>query len=72
MAYRGGNCDFSCDTSYEGCKVYPELDESYNTQSDQSFMFGVAPRTSFGPGMTVEGDDDDNNTSSSGIKIQAI
>ncbi|KAI3859238.1 hypothetical protein MKW92_046924 [Papaver armeniacum] len=68
MAYRGGNCDFSCDTSYEGCKVYPDFDESYNTRS---FMFGVAPRTSFGPGMTVEGDNDDNG-SSAHIKIQAI
>ncbi|KAI3834739.1 hypothetical protein MKX03_013992 [Papaver bracteatum] len=41
----------SCGTSLGACKLYPVFDEGPNTQS---FIFCVAPHTSFGSGMGVE------------------
>ncbi|KAI3872081.1 hypothetical protein MKW92_047687 [Papaver armeniacum] len=58
----------SCGTSREGCNIYPDFDESSGTQS---FMDGIAPSTTFGSGMAVEGDADDKGNSAH-VKIQAI
>ncbi|KAI3866650.1 hypothetical protein MKW92_027604 [Papaver armeniacum] len=69
MSYCGGSCGCGsgciCDSSYGGCKVHPDFDESYNTES---YMFGVGPYTS---GVGLEGDDDDNGNGAH-VKIQAI
>ncbi|KAI3972449.1 hypothetical protein MKW92_030188 [Papaver armeniacum] len=46
-----------CSISCGGCDTYPGFDESSNTQS---FIVGVAPRTSCGSGIKAEGDDDDD------------
>ncbi|RZC89659.1 hypothetical protein C5167_007888 [Papaver somniferum] len=62
----GSGC--SCGTSREGCNIYPDFDENSGTQS---FMVGVAPYTTFGSGMAVEGDGDDKGNSAH-VKILAI
>ncbi|RZC93848.1 hypothetical protein C5167_029487 [Papaver somniferum] len=62
----GSGC--SCGTSLERCNMYPDFDECSEIQS---FMVGVAPYTTFGAGMGVEGDGDDKG-SSAHVKIQAI
>ncbi|RZC85528.1 hypothetical protein C5167_041709 [Papaver somniferum] len=53
MSYCGGSCGCwsgcICDASNGGCKMYPDIDDSYDSQS---FIVGVAPpHTSFISGM---------------------
>ncbi|KAI3861269.1 hypothetical protein MKX03_017400 [Papaver bracteatum] len=51
------SCCGSCGTCCGGCKLYPDHDESSNT--DQSFIFGVVPQTLDIKINSVNCDDDD-------------